>query len=136
MSSESNNADSLLLSDKNSSNDGIKKPKNKKQNSNDSDIIPTVKKKLLNESSIEMLNDNTLDGFSIEKNTVDIIDDEEMSHECSQNVVTFNLIDNNTQQDASESSTSTSQQHQQTTVKKRKRRGSAFHVDQSLAYEE
>ena len=135
------NDDSLLAQDENLSNDIIKKPnsilkkpKNKKQKSNDSDsTISTVKKKLLNESSIDMLNDNTLDGFSIDENTVDIIDDEEMSQECSQNVVTFNLNDNNTNTQQEASGSSTSQSQSITSVKKRKRRCSAFYVDQSIA---
>ena len=80
-----------------------------------------------------MLNDNTLDGFSIDENTVDIIDDEEMSQECSQNVVTFNLNDNNTNTQQEASGSSTSQSQSITSVKKRKRRCSAFYVDQSIA---
>lgn len=114
----------------------LKKPKAKKQNSaNSVNDLKINKKKPIDESSIDMLNDNTLDGFSIEENTVtsDVIVDNEnddLSQECSQNVVTFNLNDNKLIQDASESSTS-QQQKPESVVKKRKKR--TFNIDPSIA---
>ena len=107
--------------------------KNVKNTNNNSDLMIPSKKKKLNESTIDMLNDNTLDCFPDESTVMLIgngdVEDQTSSQDCSQNVVTFNL--NETQQEASESSAS---QKPESNVKKRKRRGSAFHVDQSIAY--
>lgn len=121
---------------------------NKKQSTNNKSKETTAI------TTIEMINDNTLDGFSIEPEdatdtmmsvasdvinmncggggdtTNNIGDDEEDTKEedtrdSNQNVVTFNLKDTN------ENSESNSQS-QKALVKKRKRRCSAFYVDQSI----
>jgi hypothetical protein len=113
----------------------LKTPKNNLKN----DLMISSKKQLIG----DILNDNTLDGFSIEENTMmtttndiatdigvteDIDDDLSQISQtgCSQNIVTFNLKD--TQQEMSENKP-------ESRVKRGKRRGSAFIVDQSIAYE-